>query len=86
MQSMRVHEQERPAHQASLRAEEVLHISDGQMRKVERKVKEATHRAEELKWRIEVGGIRPRSLPSTRRGEYRHEEGEDDHHGQEETD
>ena len=51
---------------ASLRAEEVLHASDGQMRKVERKAMETTHRAEELEWRIEVGGIRPRSLPISR--------------------
>jgi hypothetical protein len=63
---MRVHEQEQRAHQASLRAEEVLHASDGQMRKVERKAMEMTHRAEQLEWRIEVGGIRPRSLPISR--------------------
>jgi hypothetical protein len=63
---MRVHDQEQRAHQASLRAEEVLHASYGQMRQVERKAKEATHRAEELKWRIEVGGIRPRSLAGIR--------------------
>jgi hypothetical protein len=83
---MRVHEQERRAHQVSLRAEEILHASDGQMRKAERKAKEVTHRAEEVKWRIEVGGIRPRALPSTRSGDYRHAEGEEDHHEQEETD
>ena len=64
---MDVHEQERRAHQASLRAEEVLGASYGPMRKAERKAKEATHRAEELKWRIEGGGIRPRTLPATRR-------------------
>jgi hypothetical protein len=62
---MDVHEQERRAHQASLRAEEVLEASYTPMRKAERKAKEATHRAEELKWRIEGGGIRPRSLPTT---------------------
>jgi hypothetical protein len=61
-----VHEQEQRAHQASLRAEAVLHASYGPMREAERKAKEVTHRAEELKWRIEVGGIRPRSLPSSR--------------------
>jgi hypothetical protein len=61
-----VPEQEQRAHQASVRAEEVLYASSGPMRKAERKAKEATHRAEELKWRIEVGGIRPRYLPSSR--------------------
>jgi hypothetical protein len=61
-----VHEQERRAHQASLRAEEVLEASYGPMREAERKAKETTHRAEELKWRIEGSVIRPRSLPTTR--------------------
>ena len=61
-----VHEQEQRAHQASLRAEEVLYASYGQMREAERKAKEVTHRAEELEWRIEVGDIRPRSLVGTR--------------------
>lgn len=64
-------EQEQRAHQASLRAEEVLEASYRPMRNAERKAKEATHRAEELKWRIEVGGIRPRSLPTTRRDRRR---------------
>jgi hypothetical protein len=59
---MSVHEQEQRAHQASLRAEEVLHVSHKPMRKAERKAKEATHRAEEVKWRIEGGGIRPQAL------------------------
>jgi hypothetical protein len=63
---MCVPEQEQRAHQASLRAEEVLHASYGPMREAERKAKEATHRAEELEWRIEVGDIRPRSLVGTR--------------------
>jgi hypothetical protein len=62
---MRVHEQERRAHRASLREEEVLRASYPPMRKAERKAKDATHRGEELKWRIEGGGIRPRSLLST---------------------
>jgi hypothetical protein len=61
-----VPEQEQRAHQASLRAEEVLHASYGPMREAERKAKEVTHRAEELKWRIEGGGIWPRSVPSSR--------------------
>ncbi len=60
MSMMGVHEQERRAHQASLRAEEVLEASYGPMRKAERKAKVATHRAEELKWRIDGSGIRPR--------------------------
>ena len=64
---LRVHEQEQRAHQASLRAEEVLHTcSYGPMREAEHKAKEVTHRAQELKWRIEVGGIRPRSLVGIR--------------------
>lgn len=75
---MSVHEQERRAYQASLRAEEVLHASYGPMRKAERKAKKATHRAEALKWQIEGSGIRPRS-------QLRYKEGEDEH-GQEETD
>ena len=83
---MWVHDQEQRAHQASLRVEEVLHASEGPTRKAERKAMETTHRSEELGWRIEVGGIRPRSLPSTARGEYRPEKGEEGHHGQEETD
>jgi hypothetical protein len=71
---MDVHEQERRAHQASLRAEKVLEASYGLMRKAEREAKEATHRAEELKWRIEGGGIRPRTLPTTRRDRRRRSE------------
>jgi hypothetical protein len=69
-----VHEQERRAHQTSLRAEEVLQASYGPMRKAERKAKEATHRGEVLKGRIEGGGIRPRSLPTTRRDRRRRSE------------
>jgi hypothetical protein len=57
---MSVHEQERRVQQAELRAEEVLRASYRQMRKAEGKAKEATHRAGELKWRIEGYGIRPR--------------------------
>jgi hypothetical protein len=71
---MRVYEQKRRAHQASLRAEEVLEASYGPLREAERKAKEATHRAEELKWRIEGGGIGPRSLPTTRRDQRRRSE------------
>jgi hypothetical protein len=36
------------------------------MREAEHKAKEATHRAQELKWRIEVGDIQPRSLVGIR--------------------
>jgi hypothetical protein len=53
---MSMYDQEQRAHQASLKAEEVLHASYGPLRKA----KEATHRAEELKWRIDGSGIRPR--------------------------
>ena len=59
---MCVHEQERRAHQTSLRAEEILRAYYAPMRKAERKAEEAAHRSEEVKWTIEGGGIRPRSL------------------------
>jgi len=59
-----VREQEQRAQQAALRAEEVLQASYTQMRKIESKAKEAAHRSEEVKWRIEGGGLRPRPLPS----------------------
>jgi hypothetical protein len=71
---MCVHEQEQRAQQAALRAEEVLHASYGQMRDAERKAKEATHRAEELKWRIEGGCVRPRTLRSNRTGRWHRSE------------
>ena len=65
---LRVHEQEQRAHQASLRAEEVLRAASYEpMRKAERKARKATHRSEEVKWRIEGGGIRPRALLGRRR-------------------
>jgi hypothetical protein len=69
-----VHEQEQRAHQASLRAEQVLHASYGPTRKAERKAKEATHRGEALKWRIEGGGIRLHFLPTTGRARRRQSE------------
>ena len=53
-------EQERRAHQAARRAEEVWSASSSQMRKAERAPREAIHKAEMLKWRIEGGGLRPR--------------------------
>ena len=72
---MCVREQERWARRAALRAEEVLGASSsGPMRKAERKAREAIHRAEELKWRIDGRGIRPRSLASRRRGRLRRRE------------
>jgi hypothetical protein len=57
---MSMYEQEQRAHQATLKAEEVLHASYGPLRKAERNAKEATHRAEELKWMVDGSGIRLR--------------------------
>src|SRR3712207_8668237 len=45
------------------------------MRKAERKAREATHRVEELKWRIDGRGIRPRPLPGCRSTEVSEEKG-----------
>jgi hypothetical protein len=53
-------EQERRAHQAAHRADEIMSASYSQMRKAERAPREALYRAEMLKWRIEGGGLRPR--------------------------
>jgi hypothetical protein len=53
-------EQERRAHQAARRAEEVWSASSSHMRRVERAPREADYRAEMLKWRIEGGALRPR--------------------------
>jgi hypothetical protein len=63
---MSVHEQEQRVQRAELRAEEVLHASYRQLREAEDKAKEAMHRAEELKWRIDGYGIRPRRRPKRR--------------------
>ena len=52
-------EQERRAHQAARRADEIMSASYSQMRKAERAPREAVYRAEMLKWQIE-GGLRPR--------------------------
>jgi hypothetical protein len=57
-------EQERRAHQAAHRAEEILSASSSQMRRAERAPREAVYRAEMLKWRIEGGGLRPRRARS----------------------
>jgi len=46
-------EQERRAHQAARRAEEVWSASYSKVREAERAPREAAHRAEMLKWRIE---------------------------------
>ena len=63
-----VHEQERRAREAECRADEVLRASDRRLRKGERAAKEAAHRGEEVKWRIEGRGLRPRRpLPSDQR-------------------
>ena len=66
-------EQERRAHQAARRAEEVWSASEMRMRRAERAPREAVYRAEMLKWRIEGGGLRPRrprslELGAARRG------------------
>jgi hypothetical protein len=53
-------EQERLAQQAARRADDILSASSSQMRKAERAPREALHRAEMLKWRIEGDGLRPR--------------------------
>ena len=52
--------QERRAQRAAHRADEVLSASSSRMREAERAPREALHRAEKLKWRIEGGGLRPR--------------------------
>jgi hypothetical protein len=62
-------EQERRAHQAARRAEEVWSASSSKMRKAEREPREAVYRAEMLEWRIEGRGLRarrPRSLAERR--------------------
>jgi hypothetical protein len=61
-------EQERRAHQAARRAEEVWSASSSQMRRVERVPREAVYRSEMLKWRIEGGGLRPRRQRSLELG------------------
>ena len=58
---MGVREQERRAQQAAPKADGLLRACDGRKRNAERAAKEAAYRAEEVKWRIEGGGVRPRS-------------------------
>jgi hypothetical protein len=53
-------EQERRAHQAARRADEIWSASSLKMRTAEHEPREAVYRAEMLKWRIEGGGLRPR--------------------------
>jgi hypothetical protein len=53
-------EQERRAHQAARRADEIWSASSSQMRRAERAPREALYRAEMLKWQIEGRGLRPR--------------------------
>jgi hypothetical protein len=67
-------EQERRAHQAARRAEEVWCASSSQMRRVERAPREAVYKAEMLKWRIEGGGLRPRRPRSPELGARRRRE------------
>jgi hypothetical protein len=57
-------EQERRAHQAARRADEIMSASYSQMRKAERAPRETVYRAEMLKWRIEGRALRPRRLRS----------------------
>jgi hypothetical protein len=57
-------EQERRAHLAARRADEIMSASYSRMRKAERTPREALYRAEMLKWRIEGGGLRPRRARS----------------------
>jgi hypothetical protein len=61
-------EQERRAHQAARRADEILGASSLKMRTAEREPREAVYRAEMLKWRIEGGGLRPRRPRSLEAG------------------
>ena len=61
-------EQERRAHQAACRADEILSASSSQMRTAEREPREAVYRSEMLKWRIEGGGLRPRRPRSLEAG------------------
>jgi hypothetical protein len=63
-------EQERRAHLAARRADEIWSASSLKMRTAERAPREAVYRAEILKWRIEGSGFsprRPRSLEAGRR-------------------
>ena len=64
-------EQERRAHQAARRAEDVWSASYSKMRRVERAPREADYRAEMLKWRIEGGALRPRRPRSLELGAAR---------------
>jgi hypothetical protein len=73
----RVYEQERRVRKAERKAEEVLRACNRRLRKAERAAKEAAHRSEEVKWRIEGGGLRPRPLPAGRRSSEVSEEKEE---------
>jgi hypothetical protein len=64
-------EQERRAHQAARRADEIMSASERRMRKAERAPREAVYRAEMLKWRIEGRGLRPRRPRSLELGAAR---------------
>jgi hypothetical protein len=64
-------EQERRAHLAARRADEIMSASYSRMRKAEREPREAVYRAEMLKWRIEGRGLRPRRQRSLELGAAR---------------
>jgi hypothetical protein len=71
-----VYEQEQRVREAERKAEECLRACDRRLRKAERAAREAAHRSEELKWRIEGGGLRPRLLPGRRSTEVTEEKEE----------
>jgi hypothetical protein len=73
---MSVHEQEQRVREAERKAEGVLRACDRRLRKAERAAKEAAHRSEEVKWRIEGGGLRPPPLPGDRSSEVTEEKEE----------
>ena len=50
------------AHELDSKVEAAVRACEGRMRQAERAAKEATHRADEVKWRIDGRGIRPRRL------------------------
>jgi hypothetical protein len=54
-----------------------VYEQERRVRKAERAAKEAAHRSEEVKWRIEGGGLRPRPLPAGRRSSEVSEEKEE---------
>ena len=53
-------QEEHSTHRAARKVDGLLSACEGQMREAERAAEEAAYRAEELKWRIDGRGIRPR--------------------------